>query len=83
VTAEFDLTATATKLMTAYTRMSARGYMMEVMKPLVEGALASGDCEINPNNTSQESADANLHRLIDLVRLFMTTIFASLDRVPM
>ncbi|KAK5581702.1 hypothetical protein RB653_001739 [Dictyostelium firmibasis] len=74
--------STATKLMTAFTRMTGRPYLVATLKPIVDKLLRdSSGYELDPEKTS--NTEGNVERLSQICQEFLDAIYNSLEYCPL
>eukprot|EP01125_Pyxidicula_operculata_P009385 TRINITY_DN308_c1_g1_i1.p1 TRINITY_DN308_c1_g1~~TRINITY_DN308_c1_g1_i1.p1 ORF type:complete len:590 (+),score=125.67 TRINITY_DN308_c1_g1_i1:28-1797(+) len=78
--------STATKLMTAFTRMTGQKYLEEI-KPLIHKVNADGgegyEVDSNKLANKDENLDENMKKLMSICQEFTDIITSSLDRCPL
>eukprot|EP01132_Coremiostelium_polycephalum_P004510 gene4510-5624_t len=74
--------STATKLMTAFTRMTGRPYLISTLKPVIDKLLLDpSGYELDPEKTSD--VQGNCVRLTNICKEFLNAIFNSIPQCPL
>ncbi|EGC37443.1 hypothetical protein DICPUDRAFT_53972 [Dictyostelium purpureum] len=74
--------STATKLMTAFTRMTGRPYLVSTLKPVVDKLLKDpSGYELDPEKTA--NTEGNVQRLAQICQEFLESIYNSIDQCPL
>ncbi|EFA79425.1 Ras GTPase activation domain-containing protein [Heterostelium album PN500] len=73
--------STATKLMTAFTRMTGRPYLISTLKPIIEKLIKDPTgYELDPEKTSDTTG--NCERLTSICQEFLIAIYNSIENCP-
>eukprot|EP01127_Copromyxa_protea_P021627 TRINITY_DN7504_c0_g1_i1.p1 TRINITY_DN7504_c0_g1~~TRINITY_DN7504_c0_g1_i1.p1 ORF type:complete len:609 (-),score=145.58 TRINITY_DN7504_c0_g1_i1:62-1888(-) len=77
--------STATKLMSAFTKMTGRAYLTNVIKPFVDEICTSTiSCEVDSSKISAgEDVETNMMNLLSYCQTFLDAIMGSLDACPL
>ncbi|KAF2070067.1 hypothetical protein CYY_008613 [Polysphondylium violaceum] len=74
--------STATKLMTAFTRMTGRPYLISTLKPIIDKIVKDpSGYELDPEKTSDTSG--NVERLTQICQDFLDAIYSSISNCPL
>lgn len=76
--------STATKLMTAFTRLTGRPYLVSTMQPLLQHIISDPKgYEVDPAKIKNgETVEVNTQKLTDTCNIFIRAIFDSLPNCP-